>query len=137
MKISYDYISNILSKFLSDREPHLTWKNFDNEIKSNKKLFFFHIVIMHDKGLIAGVSDPHNIGMKFNINANDYMIWNSPVRLTTLGHDFAEALAKPSIKEVIVKKFKDDGLSTVMEITKALAIKYAEKLIQDTDIDFE
>ncbi len=130
MKISYDYLSDILSKFLSDREPHLTWTSFSEEIKNDEKMFFFHIFILWDKGLIVGVSDPNNIGVSFNSPTNTYETWNTPIRLTALGHDFAEALVKPSIKEVIVDKFKNEGPSLVIEMTKVLTTKYAEKLLE-------
>jgi len=130
MKISYEYLAQILSKFLDSTEPHLSWKNFNDELRENESLFFFHIFILLDKGLLIGTtSDPTNIGVKFNANANVYVQWDTPVRLTAQGHDFAEALSKPSIKEVIVNKFKDEGLSAVIGISKSLAEKHAEKLL--------
>jgi len=132
MKISYEYLAQILSKFLDSTEPHLNWKSFDNELHENEKLFFFHIFILQDKGLLIGAtSDSTNIGVNFNANANVYQYWNTPIRLTAKGHDFAEALSKPSIKEVIVNKFKDEGLSAVIEISKSLAEKHAEKLLSE------
>ena len=130
MKISYEYLAQILSKFLDSAEPHLNFKSFDDELHEIKSLFFFHILILQDKGLLIGAtSDSTNIGVKFNANANVYEHWNTSIRLTAKGHDFAEALSKPSIKEVIVKKFKDEGLSAVIGISKSLAEKHAEKLL--------
>ena len=132
MRISYEYISQLLIKFLDSEKPHLNWRDFDNEINEDENLFFFHINILCDKEIIVGASsDPNNIGVIFNANSNSYNIWIAPIRLTAQGHDFADALAKPSIKELIVTKFKDEGLSAIINIAKSLAEKHAEKLLGD------
>ncbi|MGR5165422.1 hypothetical protein ACPV4X_26470 [Vibrio owensii] len=131
MRISYEYLAGILSEFLESPEPHLSWKNFDGKIKENQKLFFFHIFILRDKGLIVGASNPSDIGVEYNGNANMYERYNTPIRLTATGHDFADALSKPSIREVIIDKFKDEGISAVLGITKSLAEKHAEKLLSE------
>ncbi len=130
MRISYEYLAQILSKFLDSTEPHLNWENFDDEIQKDESLFFFHIFILRDKGLLLGATrNPTDIGVEFNGNANTYMTWITPIRLSADGHDFAEALSKPSIKEVIVEKFKDEGPSAVIGIAKSLLEKHAEKLL--------
>jgi hypothetical protein len=129
MRISYEYVAEILSGFLEAPEPHINWSTFESKMREDEKLFFFHIFILRDKGLIVGASDPRNIGVEFNGNANLYETWMAPIRLTATGHDFADALSKPSIKEVIVDKFKDEGISAVLGIARSLAEKHAEKLL--------
>jgi hypothetical protein len=51
-------------------------------------------------------------------------------RLTANGHDFASALNKPDVLSTLKEKFKDEGISSVMDIAKQLAQKYLEKKLE-------
>ena len=87
---------------------------------------------MRDKGIVAGAGrNPSDIGIDFNSNTREYMISVLPWRLTAEGNEFASALSKPSIKKVIVDKFKEEGFTAVIDITKKLATKHAEKLLSE------
>ena len=54
-----------------------------------------------------------------------------PWRLTADGHDFASAITKPSVLQVVQEKFKSDGLAIVIDVVKKIVEKQAEKLIGD------
>ena len=75
-------------------------------------------------------SDPREIGLSFNPNADDYMVSPYPWRLTADGHDFATDIIKPEIKDTIISKFKSEGSRAIIDITKKLAIKRTEKLLE-------
>ncbi|MCL1079878.1 hypothetical protein L2734_17210 [Parashewanella spongiae] len=55
------------------------------------------------------------------------MLW----RITSEGYDFALALNKPSVLSVIKEKFQKEGLSAVIDISKKIVIKQANKLLEE------
>ena len=130
MKLDYEYIIEILDIFLSHNKPNIRIDGFDQYRNEDENKFYFHILIMQDKNIIQGSgNNPNEIGINFNSNSDTYIISSVPWRLTADGHDFAKAAIKPSIKTVITSKFKEEGLSAVIDITKKLASKHAEKLL--------
>jgi hypothetical protein len=132
MRIDYEYIAKMLDVFLESELPNIDFNSFKNELDEDSNKFFFHLILLEEQGLVAGSSsDPSNIGVRFNGNTGDYMTWIAPLRLTSYGHEFADALAKPSVTEVIMDKFQKEGLSAVIDVAKKLAIKQTEKLLQD------
>lgn len=132
MKIDYSYLSNILSKFLDSPDPNIDFHSFGEEIGKDSNKFFFHLIILADKGLVCSATkEPSNIGVRYNGNNGEYDYWITPLRLTAAGHDFADAITKPSINETIIGKFKDEGFSAVIDIAKKLALKRAEEMFED------
>jgi hypothetical protein len=129
LKIDYEYVGKILETFLENELPTLDWKSFDGLRGADDHKFVFHIEIMVDKGLIIGALKNKSIGISRTYN--DYIISVVPWRLTSDGHDFANALTKPSILSTIQKKFKDEGLSAVISISKKIAEKQALKLLEE------
>lgn len=131
MKPDYEYIIEILNVFIDSDKTNLRINDFDDCIKKDKNKFYFNILILQDKNILEGASDSRNIGIEFNGNNDSYNTWSVPWRLTADGHDFAKNILKPEIKETILSKFKSEGFSAIIDITKKLALKRAEKLLAD------
>ncbi|KDX77915.1 hypothetical protein AB63_4039 [Escherichia coli 2-222-05_S1_C3] len=61
-----------------------------------------------------------------------------PLRLTARGHDFIADLRQKEVWQAIKTNFKDEGISTLMSVSKSLAKGFARKKIKDiTGIDIE
>lgn len=132
MKIDYQYISEILEVFIESSEPNVDINGFKQIWEDDENTFFFHILILIDKGIVAGAGrNSSDIGINFSSNTREYMVSVLPWRLTAEGNEFASALAKPSIKKVIIDKFKEEGFFAVIDISKKLATKQAEKLLSE------
>jgi hypothetical protein len=129
LKIDYEYVEKILESFLENDLPTLDWKSFEELRGDDEHKFVFHIEIMVDKGLIIGALKDGSIGISRAYN--DYIISVIPWRLTSDGHDFANALTKPSVLSTIQEKFKEEGLSAVIGISKKIAEKQALKLLEE------
>lgn len=130
MKIDYDYINEILNVFLNSESPNINLNSFDTLLNEDNYKFAFHTQIMADKRLISneqGDSDLKSLGfiplaVGFNISITSW-------RLKADGHDFASALNKADVLSTIKEKFKDEGLSVVVDIAKQLANNQAKKLL--------
>ena len=129
MRIDYEYVEKILESFLDNKLPTMDWESFENLRGNDNHKFVFHIEIMVDKGLIIGALDDGDIGITRTYD--DYVISVVPWRLTSEGHDFANALTKPSVLSTIQDKFKQEGLSAVIGISKKIAEKQAMKLLEE------
>lgn len=51
--------------------------------------------------------------------------------MTAKGHDFIADLRQQEVWQTIKAGFKDEGLSTLMSVTKSLAEGFAKKKIKD------
>ena len=129
LKIDYEYVEKILEAFLDSELPTMNWKSFEMLRADDDHKFVFHIEIMVDKGLIVGALKSGDIGI--SRTHSDYIISIVPWRLTSDGHDFANALTKPSVLATIQNKFKEEGLSAVIGIAKKIAEKQALKLLEE------
>jgi hypothetical protein len=135
MDIDYSVIKAILKKLKEMQSPYVSSDEFYlNYLESNCKGFIFHwhliiennlistnkseIYTISDSGLIPCIQDP----LKFTQNIKQ-------LRLTNHGIDFLSSLEKPEITTIILDKFKNEGLSSIIDITKKLAIKTLEKKI--------
>ncbi|WP_414432642.1 hypothetical protein [Alcanivorax sp. IL2] len=128
MRIDYEYIEKILEVFLDSEIPTVNWRDFDNLRGGNDHKFVFHIEIMVDKGLIASTLENGSIGIRRT--AHDYTISIVNWRLTAEGHDFASAITKPSVLAQIKERFQREGLSVVIELSKKIVEKQAEKVLE-------
>ena len=132
MKIDYDYINKIFKVFLDAETPTVDWEAF-SDLRGGDSYddkFIFHIRLMSDKHLISdtyGNSSMKSLGIISTMT--DYVINITQWRLTADGHDFSSAITKPAILTTITEKFKEDGLSVVIDIAKQLVQKQAEKLL--------
>ena len=83
MKIDYQYISNLLEVFIESPEPNIDINAFKQVWEGDENTFFFHVLILRDKGIVAGAGrNPSDIGIDFNSNTREYMVSVLPWRLT-------------------------------------------------------
>jgi len=74
--------------------------------------FLFHIQILEDQKLIECLDKKSELGYEITLGG-EYK-WNSrPLRLTAAGHEFAEALNKSEIWEILKHEFRDASLTTL------------------------
>ena len=132
MRVDYEYVSGILNRFLDSDSPVLYLSDLKKELTEDDNKLFFHLLILRDKSIITGSGTRgQTIGIQFNDNTNEYDYWLVALRLTAEGHDFADAITKPSIKEVVLDKFRNEGFSAVVDLSKRIALKQAERKLDD------
>lgn len=139
MKINHEYLKDLLIAF-EDTDgpdtilPDLVAAGFSKE--SNE--FVFHMRLLYDNGMIIRIDGYPGFGHELNqhLAGYDYYWIEVPLRLTARGHDFIADLRQKEVWQTIKTGFKDEGLSTLMSVTKSLAEGFAKKKIKDlTGID--
>jgi hypothetical protein len=131
MKIDYDYMNEIFKIFLEAESPTVDWMSFETLRNGDDDKFIFHIQIMAEKGLISnyrGNSSYEDLGFKRVLSGNVH-VNVLPWRLTANGHDFASTMNKADVLSDIKEKFKDEGLSVVIDVAKQIANKKAKELL--------
>lgn len=131
MKIDYDYMNEIFNLFLDAESPTVDWMSFEELRNGNDDKFVFHIQIMAEKGLISnnkGDSSFERLGLRWTEGGRIH-VFVLPWRLTANGHDFASAMNKSDVLSDIKEKFKDEGLSVVIDVAKQIANKKAKELL--------
>ncbi len=90
--------------------------------------FLFHIQILEDQGFVEPLDKKSDLG--YEILLGGQYRWNSrPLRLTASGHEFAEAVNKSEIWEIMKEEFKDSSLSTLKSAAATLLKAFAKKQI--------
>lgn len=129
VQIDYEYIENILEVFLNSETPTVDWNDFESLRGDDDHKFVFHVEIMVDKELIKSTLQNGDIGI--TRTAHSYIVSVVAWRLTAEGHDFASAITKPNILATIKEKFQKEGLSAVIDISKKIAAKQINKLLDE------
>ena len=134
MKLDYELINEILIKFVESEESTIDFKSFTKLNESNSQKLAHHIIIMEEKKLITGAFSHGKLGINLDyIDGKDvYKFTNGmPWRITSEGYDFAAALNKPDVLNVIINRFQKEGLSAVIDISKKIAVKQVTKLLDE------
>ncbi|MEM5496273.1 hypothetical protein WNY77_02575 [Paraglaciecola mesophila] len=123
MKLDYELINNILTKFVESDQATVNIEDFVDLYKNDSQKLAHHLIIMEEKRLITGAYSHENLGIDLGyVDEKDIyefsndMLW----RITSDGYDFAAALNKPSVLSEIKTKFQKEGLSVVIDISKKL-----------------
>ena len=126
-------MKEILEIFLESKIPTSNWNDFITLHKDNEDKFVFHIRIMFDKNLIKTLSNDNKTGINqaYRGDEYEYSISITEWRLSSEGHDFASAIVNKNILNTIKKQFKEEGLSTIIDISKKIMIKKANKLLDE------
>ncbi|EJL6404769.1 MULTISPECIES: DUF2513 domain-containing protein [Vibrio harveyi group] len=134
MKLDYELINEILTKFVESEQSTVDVDYFTDLYEKDSQQLAHHLIIMEEKRLITGASSHGKLGIDLEYsNGKDVYEFTSgmPWRITSEGYDFAAALNKPNVLRVIKEKFQKEGLSAVIEISKKIAIKQAAKLLDE------
>lgn len=127
MKIDPDYLKKLLEGFESAPNPvtdirYLKSVGFDYE----DNLFIFHIAVLKDQGLIEREGGKPGFG--FVRSADGIPTWSVvPLRLTSHGHDFLEALRNKEVWATIKEHFKGGSIGTLVDLSKKLLESYTTK----------
>lgn len=128
MKIDQEYLREIINTFTESSRSFI-WIGaiLDKGIEMDDK-FLFHMQILEDQHFIECLDKTPEIGYQIVMGGN--YEWKSyPLRLTAAGHDFAEAINRPEIWEVLKEGFKDSSLSTLKSAASSLLTAFAKKQI--------
>ncbi|MEZ8357717.1 hypothetical protein AB6C56_18010 [Vibrio splendidus] len=128
MRNDYDYMKKILGVFLEHPLPTINWGEFVELKDFDEHKFVHHMEILIDKGLVCSIWPDSSLN--FSRRHDSYMYPGSPIRLTADGHDFASELDRSETLKVITGRFKDEGLSAVIDVAKKLARSRIEKELE-------
>lgn len=142
MKLDQQYLKDLLIAFEKTYGPDTMLSELeDNGFNRYDQNFIFHIRLLCDYELIVRVDGKPGFG---HIMSNElgegveYSWLEVPLRLTARGHDFIADLRQKEVWQAIKTNFKDEGIGTLMSVSKSLAKGFARKKIKDiTGIDIE
>lgn len=142
MDIDYAYIKQVLSEIKDAQKPYadskkLYMKYLDVDDDS-KKEFIFHWHLIVENGLVSTNKNPiydlKSSGLVSSPQAPmKFMLVPPPIRLTSSGIEFLSSLEEPKVLDVIVNKFKGEGFSAIVDISKQLGMKVLSKKLESID----
>ena len=128
MKIDQEYLKSLLNTFIESSRSFIWIADFlDNGIEIDDK-FLFHIQILEDQKFLECLDKKSEIGYEITLGGD--FEWSSrPLRLTAIGHEFADAINREEIWAVMKKEFKTASLSTLKSAASSLLQAFAKKQI--------
>ncbi len=130
MQIDIDYLKKLLISFEDSNRAFTNILEFQEKgYDIDTEMFIFHMQILSDKGIIANELDvDFGIGLSRTGGGNpNWRIVN--LRLTASGHDFIESLKNKEVWNKLQSDFKNTGITTLLDVSKKLLVKYLEKKI--------
>lgn len=126
VKIDQEYLKKILDTF-TDSPRSFVWVGdlLDKGLNMDDK-FLFHIQILEDQKFIESLDKKNDIGYRVTLGG-EYTWESHPLRLTAAGHEFAEAMNKAEIWEILSGEFRDASLSTLKDVATSLLKGFAKK----------
>ncbi|MGP3074804.1 DUF2513 domain-containing protein, partial [Serratia ureilytica] len=130
MKIDQKYLKDLLIAF-EETEGHDTFiedlekKGYD--VDSSE--FIFHMRLLDDNKFITRIDGEPGFGHKYIqfMNGFKYRWMSTPLRLTSSGHDFIDALRQKEVWNSLKKEFKDvTSIQSLFGIAKGLAAGFAK-----------
>jgi len=130
MKIDHEYLKNLLIAFEDSPEPDTNIRELlEAGFNYNDPKFVFHMRLLDDQGLIARTDGKPGFGLY--LGADDGGSWGVlPLRLTSRGHDFIADLRQKEVWNSVKENFKDASMSTLVDVAKQLAQRYAKQKIK-------
>ncbi len=127
MRIDHDYIKRMIEIILNHPGPTFTIEAFDNGgLSYQTPDFEFHMKLFDDQGLIE--QDDGDSGFGLFKGADGRASWSVlPLRLTSRGHDFAEAISEKSVWEKVKKELPGAAMSSLVTVSVGLAQAYAKQ----------
>nr|WP_154926692.1 DUF2513 domain-containing protein [Pantoea agglomerans] len=134
MKIDQKYLRDLLIAFEDSEGPDTHLKELEGQgFNSNSSEFIFHMRLLNDNGLIIRTDGKlgfgHEISRTVGNRASYYWI-ETPLRLTSRGHDFIANLRQNEVWHSVSQNFKEAGLSTLVDVSKELAKAFALKQVK-------
>ena len=129
MKIDHEYLKKLLETCQASDKPTFDIEDLDAAgIDYRDRLFEFHMRLLTDQGFIE--QDDGDPGFGLVKSSDGFQSWAVlPLRLTSSGHQFIEALANKEVWAIIKASFKEASLSTLKNVVSKLLDGYAKKKI--------
>jgi hypothetical protein len=127
MRIDHDYIKRMIDIVLSHPSPTFTILDFENGgLSYQTPEFEFHMKLFDDQRLIE--QDGGDSGFGLIKSMDGYASWSVlPLRLTSRGHDFAEAVCEKTVWEKVKKELPGVAMSSLVSFSIGLAHDFAKK----------
>ncbi len=130
MKIDQDYLRSLLGVFLDSERSFVELRDFRKADIGTDDKFLFHMQLLEDQAFVECLNRDKNLGYVIAMAGN--FEWHSrPMRLSAAGHEFADALNRKEIAQILKAGFKDASLSTLRlaasELFSAFVKTQAEK----------
>lgn len=126
MKIDQHYIKLILNTFIDSPRSFIWVGQILEQGFEMDDAFLFHMQILEDQELIEPLDKKSDLGYEITLGG-EYTWQSRPLRLTTSGHEFVEALNRSEIWNVISEEFQDASLSTIKSAATTLLKAFAKK----------
>ena len=130
MKINQEYLKGLLEAFENSETPTTDIERLqEHGFSYQKDDFIFHLQILNDQHLIERES---GAGLGYTKGADGHICWSVvPLRLTSQGHDFIEALRNNEVWNTIKSEFKEASIGTLWKVSKDLLDGYTKKKIKE------
>ncbi len=130
MKIDQDYLKRLLEAFESSQEPTVDRDQLaENGLIEDENIFVFHMQILNDQRFIEREDKEPGFGYYPEI-AGDRSYVIIPLRLTSHGYQFLEAIRNKEIWSTIKTEFKEASLGTLWKVSKELLEAYTRKKLE-------
>jgi hypothetical protein len=130
MRIDQDYLRALLGIFLDSPRSFVELCDFKNESIAIDDKFLFHMQLLEDQLFVECLNKDKKIGYVIAMGGNFEWI-SRPLRLSAAGHEFADALSRKEIAQILKSGFKDASMSTLKlaatELLTAFVKTQAEK----------
>ncbi|SOE97611.1 Hypothetical protein SAMN05414139_10756 [Burkholderia sp. D7] len=127
MRIDHDYIKRMIDIVLDHPRPTFTIEDFDEAgLSYRTPEFEFHMKLFNDQQLIE--QDDGDAGFGLFKSIDGHASWSVlPLRLTSKGHDFAEAISEKSVWDKVKKELPGAAMSSLVTVSVGLAQAYAKQ----------
>ncbi|SRY72850.1 Uncharacterised protein [Escherichia coli] len=130
MKIDHEYLKGLLDAFEASEEPHTDIKQLQLAgYDYSTDEFLFHMRLLADRQLIARTDGKYGFGFSEAADGGSWFV--IPLRLTSSGHDFLEALRNKEVWSSLKTGFKDASIGTLVDVSRRLLDGYIQKKIDD------
>ncbi|MCK5819950.1 MAG: DUF2513 domain-containing protein [Psychromonas sp.] len=139
MEIDYNYIKLILEEIKMMQDPYaesgVIYKKYLDVTDGSDRNFIFHWHLIIENGLLSKNNGPiHDLKTSGLISSPQdpmrLISVNPSIRLTNIGIEFLSSLQEPEILNLIMDKFKNEGFSAIMDVSKKLAVKLISKKLE-------
>jgi hypothetical protein len=119
MKPDSEYIRNLLNVFQEYLEPTMDIQDIERAgIPYDDHEFYFHLRLLNDDGFVEREDGKPGIGV--DRSADGMYQWSVlPLRLTSAGHTFAQALRSDTGFAAVKKSFVGASLSVMRDVAVA------------------
>jgi len=126
MKIDQRYLKKLLNTFIDSPRSYIWVADFEQKNISIDDKFLFHMQILEDQKFIECLDKRSDLGYEI-VLGGDFEWRSRPLRLTSAGHEFVDAINNSDIWQILTKEFKDVSLSTLKTAASSLLKAFAKK----------